>query len=79
MIQEIAPHRFDNSYRPAPPKGDDCVLYFENRSCLLREADGRIYFPTVAEVEERCFSGTERKGEAAYIYLFRIEIGRAHV
>ena len=73
MIQEIAPHRFDNSYRPTPPKGDDCVLYFENRSCLLRETDGRIYFPTVAEVEEHCFSGTERKGETAYIYLFCID------
>ncbi len=77
MIQEIAPHRFDNAYKPVPPKKEDRVLYFENRSCLLRHAEGRIDFPTVAEVEEYCFSvaeGRERNDLVKnYIYLFSID------
>lgn len=68
MIQDIAPHRFDNAYKPVPPRPEDCILYFENRSCLLRRAEGKIYFPTVAEVA-RIHENVSKE----CIYLFSID------
>lgn len=28
MIQEIAPHQYDNTYRPQKPEAEDYVLYY---------------------------------------------------
>lgn len=46
MIQDIAPHHFDNAYRPAPPSPDSYALCFqERRALLLRKEDGSFDFP----------------------------------
>lgn len=68
MIQDIAPHHFDNSYRPVPPEKDSFVLYYENRSCLVKCVSGSIAFPTFAELE-RSDPGIYEK----YRYLFSID------
>ncbi|MCC8197205.1 MAG: NAD(+) diphosphatase [Tannerellaceae bacterium] len=53
MIQDIAPHTFDNTYRSELPTGNSFVLWFEGRSCLLSHTDGEITFPTLDELKER--------------------------
>lgn len=35
MIQDIAPRKFDNTYRPRPAKDDDFILFFMGGSILL--------------------------------------------
>lgn len=48
MIQEIAPHQYDNTYRPQKPEAEDYVLYYDGREVLVTE--GEIAFPKVAEI-----------------------------
>ena len=68
MIQEIAPHRYDNAFASRrEPENTDAVLYFEGNQVLLREGD-LISFPTVGEI---CEEGPERRG--FLIYLFSID------
>ncbi|MGN0563399.1 MAG: NAD(+) diphosphatase [Candidatus Heritagella sp.] len=67
MIQEIAPHRFDITYRPdRTPQAEDYLLMCEeDRFCLCR-APGGVRFPLVREWEGRPMAR----------YLFSID-GRA--
>ena len=66
MIQDIAPHRFDNHYDPAArPETGDAALCFRGRELLCRVEDGALSFPAVGELPA---------GE--YTYLFRLD-GRA--
>ena len=51
MIQDIAPHRFRNEYRPVPPQKDSVVLYYEEHSALMKRTATEIVFPTFADVE----------------------------
>ena len=41
MIQDIAPHHFDNAYRPAPPSPDSYALCFRNEEpcCFAKKMD----------------------------------------
>ena len=41
MIQEIAPHRYDNHYEPLSPSPDDRVFLFSPPKMLAREGEGR--------------------------------------
>ena len=66
MIQEIAPHQYDNTYRPQKPEAEDYVLYYDGREVLVTE--GEIAFPKVAEI---C-KASETAGEKL-IYLFTID------
>ena len=47
MIQDIAPHHFDNQYHPRPPKTDDGVLLYRKGRVYMQE-DGHI--PAVREL-----------------------------
>lgn len=49
MIQEIAPHRFDNQYHPRMPRLDDMVLLYRKNRIYMQE-DGK--YPTVKELAE---------------------------
>ena len=65
MIQDIAPHVFDNAYKICAPRGTDLALYFEKNTVLLkREADNWV-IPTVESL------GALFAGEAEY--LFRVD------
>ncbi|MBC5690191.1 NAD(+) diphosphatase [Mediterraneibacter sp. NSJ-55] len=68
MIQDIAPHSYDNQYRPVPPKRDSIALYYEGHTVLLRKTREGIEFPR--------FQDLERLNEDIYqdyIYLFTID------
>ena len=50
MIQEIAPHRYDNHYEPLSPSPDDRVFLFSPPKMLAREGEGReIRFPRLKD------------------------------
>ncbi len=51
MIQDIAPHRFDNAFadRRVPRRGDFVLLYRE-KQVLLRRENGEITFPRAEEL-----------------------------
>lgn len=38
MIQDIAPHRYDNAYHPTQPKDGDRVFFYQDGSTLLQPA-----------------------------------------
>ena len=63
MIQDIYPHRFDNSFHLIEPKENDIILYYEDNTVLVdyRE-DGQIYLPSYADYQ------TELNGSAHYLF-----------
>lgn len=63
MIQDIAPHRFKVAYTPSEAKKEDILLIFKGSSVLVREENGRTWFPSVG--------GFDVKGEP--VYLFEID------
>lgn len=69
MIQDIAPHRFDNSFvHRRLPSGEDVVLFYEDNKALIRQNAGDFSFPTVAEME-----ASEAGQKDDLIYLFSID------
>ena len=40
MIQDIAPHRYDNAYHPRPPKDGDRVFFYQDTHTLLSRSTG---------------------------------------
>ena len=62
MIQEIAPHRYDNRYVPLPPSQEDTVFLFSPPKMLAREGEGReIRFPRLKDF-------TRLPGELTYLF-----------
>jgi NAD+ diphosphatase len=51
MIHEIAPHRLDSTYIDRPPCGTDIVLHYQSDKVLLKEEDGQLALPTIADVQ----------------------------
>lgn len=52
MIQDIAPHQFNNAYCPIPPQPDSYVLYFEKQTALLSLCgDGTFDFPRFRDLD----------------------------
>ena len=50
MIQDIAPKKLDNQYKPAAePKDDSVIFYFKGRDVLVRRDEGKL-FPTFAQL-----------------------------
>lgn len=52
MIQDIAPHHYDNTYRPAAPQADDYALFFEPGTALMQVRNDQIQFPTFRDLEK---------------------------
>lgn len=51
MIQDIAPHVFNNQYRPQPPMAESYALCYENKTVLIRASDEGIFdLPTFREL-----------------------------
>lgn len=74
MIQDIAPHHFDNAYHPVPPEGDSIALYFEGRSCLIKKAGEEMAFPRFTDLEK-----DNRDVYSNYTYLFQIDRERYYL
>lgn len=68
MIQDIAPHRYDNTYRPVPPSPQDYVLYYEPHKAYLCRRENRITFPTFQELFPHAHGLEE-----TFTYLFSID------
>lgn len=74
MIQDIAPHKYKNTYEPKRPDRDSIVLYYEEEKCFLHVSAEGIEFPTFAEVEELNPEIYEE-----YTYLFSIDEERYYL
>lgn len=74
MIQDIAPHKYDNAYKPVPPEKDSFALYYENRTALVHQTEDGITFPTFAELE-----GLNEGLYEDYTYLFTIDDKRFYL
>ena len=57
MIQDIAPHRFDNSYHPGLPRPQDIALCFSDQGVLLKKGTLPRFadLPQAALQSERLF------------------------
>lgn len=62
MIQDIAPHIYNNQYIPREPKEQDFLLIYDGRNILVKE-DKEITFPTFGMLEN----------ETELTYLFSID------
>ena len=49
MIQDIFPHKFDNSFHIRAPKEDDFALSYSKEGALLKICDGEPQLPTFAD------------------------------
>ena len=62
MVQEIAPHRFDNRYFPYAPSPEDTVFLFSPPHMLAKEGEGRaLAFPRFRDF-------TRLSGETVYLF-----------
>lgn len=81
MIQDIAPHQFDNGYRNEQPKGTDFALYIkENKALLLSENSARTEQSLLADDKEQYKIPTIAELELYFpeaglhaVYLFSID------
>ncbi len=74
MIQDIAPHHFDNAYHPVPPDGDSIVLCYEGRTCLMKKTEEEFLFPRLADLEK-----DNKDIYKNYTYLFQIDEERYYL
>lgn len=74
MIQDIAPHQYDNTYRPVPPSPQDYVLYYEPHKTYLCRLENRITFPTFQELFPHAHGLEE-----TFTYLFSIDDRRFYL
>ncbi len=74
MIQDIAPHQYDNTYRPVPPERENFALYYEGRTALVHMTKETVAFPTFADLE-----GLNDDIYEDYIYLFTIDEKRFYL
>lgn len=65
MIQDIAPHKYDNQYKKKRPSKSDYAIYCEDGTILVRKENDEITFPTFAELE-RQYPGIYE--EATYLF-----------
>ncbi|MBO5371653.1 MAG: NAD(+) diphosphatase [Lachnospiraceae bacterium] len=52
MIQDIAPHQYDVTYRKTEAKDSDIMLIYQNGSLLCHMEEEEIIYPTVKEIAE---------------------------
>lgn len=74
MIQDIAPHQYDNAYKPVAPDRDSVALYYEKHVCLMKRTEDGMTFPT--------FKDLERLNDEIYedyTYLFSIDDKRFYL
>lgn len=68
MIQDIGTHCYHNEYKPVPPKGTDFILFYRERTVLVKTNDTSFTFPAFQDVKEGMSEACEN-----YIYLFSID------
>lgn len=68
MIQDIAPHHFDNAYHPYTPQEKDFAIYCQPHQVLLKRMENQIIFPTFRDLKKRNDDILENA-----TYLFQID------
>ena len=68
MIQDIAPHHFDNAYHSYTPREEDFAIYCQPHQVLLKRQEDRIIFPTFRDLKKRNDDILENA-----TYLFQID------
>lgn len=68
MLQDIAPHKYDVTYRTVDVADDDVMLIFRDNALLCSIDEEEISYPSVAEMEE-IFPDIREKAK----YMFRID------
>ena len=74
MIQDIAPHQYNNEYKPLPPSKESIALYFEEHVTLVKQTEKEIEFPRFADLERLNEDIYED-----YTYLFTIDEERYYL
>ncbi len=64
MIQDITPHTYHNEYKDLQPKETDFILVFQQNTALVRYQNGKLRYPTMAELSAY---------PCSYFYLFCID------
>lgn len=68
MIQDIAPHKYHNEYKPVQPEADSILLYFDGNKALANWDQEELSFPRF-----RDFPEVEQRLSEKIIYLFSID------
>lgn len=68
MIQDIAPHRFDNSFHVQKPAASDYAFYIKDNRTLLIDRENAFGIPTVEELKMVIPEAEERA-----VYLFSVD------
>ena len=68
MIQDIAPHHFNNAYHSYAPREEDFAIYCQPHQVLLKRQEDRIIFPTFRDLKKRNDDILENA-----TYLFQID------
>ena len=68
MIQDIAPHHFDNAYHSYAPREEDFAIYCQPHQVLLKRQEDRIIFPAFRDLKKRNDDILENA-----TYLFQID------
>lgn len=68
MLQDIAPHKYDVTYRTVDVAGDDVMLIFRDNALLCAMDEDGISYPSVSEIEE-IFPDVREKAK----FMFRID------
>lgn len=71
MIQDIAPHVYQNMYRPEKPDQDSFILIYKENHIFLKNTEEGIRFPTFRELETENPNIYEN-----YTYLFAVDRDR---
>lgn len=76
MIQDIAPHRYRNEYKPGKPQDESTILFYKGRRVLLKKEKAHIVFPSYREIGE-CNGGAF--AQEKYTYLFTVDCGEFYL
>lgn len=68
MIQDIAPHHFNNAYHSYAPREEDFAIYCQPHQVLLKRQEDRIIFPAFRDLKKRNDDILENA-----TYLFQID------
>lgn len=68
MLQDIAPHKYDVTYRTVDVADDDVMLIFRDNSLLCRVDEDGVHYPEVTELE-KIFPDIRKKAK----FMFRID------
>ncbi len=68
MIQDIAPHCFDNTYAGKDPKENDLIFVFDKDNVLCRIENEKVFFPKGRDLKDHKVTYLFRIDETSYFF-----------